>query len=365
MKGFGAVGHHKLSVSSPFLSNLRAFDDKTRYHSIHKQISLHRWFWVDKMRINFLLDVNTVLFHWKVLSRDLEGVRPAKVGAGGSIIWLDRRPLPFFLHSTTMTDTFTFFPDLPSEIRHMIWRAAMTAQWSCNSFQNGKEVVYGKFPHRAASQACHEAYHVAHLFLTKTKHFGLFGFSRHILFVRDHFGATWSQDYSPYFNDFLSHVQHIVLNAKGYKRSLFGLLAILKYCTSLRTLVIIAPWFVPKATDQYDLEAGRAPSWDEWGAIYRNSPAELDLHPLINVFEHYATESDRSISQLLSNLRRSILCLPELPPDKLHLLYNLHHRTIDELAKVQHLLQKYGASSPRIYLKTPEEVSPRFKETTA
>lgn len=253
-----------------------------------------------------------------------------------------------------MASGFPVFQKLPPEIRHYIWRMALTAEWSFTAFSrvNRRLSVIGKVHHRAVSQACHEARQVMHLTHTKVDGLGWFDFSRHLFFFRNvHSGRGSLMPQVPENYNIYPYIQHIVLNPRSHTHLMDAAHFIASRCTSLRTVVIIGPWFVPTATDQYDPNEDWLDPYEDWSDVTARL-MELDLQPLLDAIEHRSSENDAWMSWYFSRLDQAVRRLPTPLPEHLDLIDNVFWRIRSTLEQLQLFFSRSYNVSPRLYLRT-------------
>ncbi|RJE18315.1 hypothetical protein PHISCL_09342 [Aspergillus sclerotialis] len=254
-----------------------------------------------------------------------------------------------------MANDFPAFQKLPPEIRHYIWRMALTAQWSFTTFHRVNKSIkaVGKFHNRAVSQACHEARQIMHSTHTKVDGLGWFDFTRHLFFFRDIESSRGSLVQQIAYNyNLYPYIQHIVLNPRSQAHLMDAACFIADRCNLLRTIVIIGPWFIPTATDQYDPDEDWLDPYEDWSDVTVKSLIELDLQPLLDAIEYRGSENDAWISWYLSRLDQAVRRLPTPLPEHLELDDNVSWRIQNTLEQLQLLFGGSYNISPRLYLRT-------------
>ncbi|KAI1097431.1 hypothetical protein F4804DRAFT_327669 [Jackrogersella minutella] len=235
-----------------------------------------------------------------------------------------------------MGRSFTIFPQLPPEIRQHIWLTALTQTWECTTFKRGKRGdklrvrIVGKI-NLSVRRACHEARSVMKLALTKQEATwsttdyhgdlfrGWFNFDRHLFFFRD-IDANFGLMKDIFSSGLLTQMHHIVINPRDYWFLMETIRAIKLHCTSVRTLVVVAPWLDRTVVDiPPDINP-----YEDWSPIFRESPTQLDL------------------SQLLDDIDAK-------RPD------NIYKHAWDQ-AKVQQTLEEFTNGSPLFFMRTRDDL---------
>ena len=254
-----------------------------------------------------------------------------------------------------MARNFPAFQKLPPELRHYIWELALTGEWSVTTFCRSRKriKVVGKITHRAISQTCHEARQVMSRTHTKVDGLGWFDFTRHLFFFRDtqsRRGSLMRQIEANY--DLYPHIQHVVLNPRDNFHLFDTAYFIAVHCTSLRTVVLVGPWFVPTATDQYEPETDWLAPYEDWSNVTARPSKELDLLPLLDAIEYRGSENDAWISWYRSRLDQAVRRLPTPLPGHLVFIDNVSYRIRGTLERMQVLFRSPKNLSPRLYLRT-------------
>ncbi len=189
-----------------------------------------------------------------------------------------------------MRGEFPRFPDFPAEVRQHIWRIALTDTWSYTSFKrDGRRVKgVGQISSMAAGQACREAREVMKLTHTRVEatwstryHQGpmflaYINFDRHLFITRD-LGSDLGLLRSILQHEILTHAQHLLLYAQDHYEQIQTIRAFSRYCPQISNLAVICPWYDRTLMDIPD----DIMPWENWSPLFRKSPRELDLAPLL------------------------------------------------------------------------------------
>lgn len=262
-----------------------------------------------------------------------------------------------------MAKDFPLFPSLPPELRLHIWRLALTSSWSCTVAKRAPQTrqikTVGTHPHIPISQACAESYHALTRTHTYIEQLGWFHFPQHLLFM----------DYLrigpvPLRLQLFNHLQHLVLNP-GSRDLLYEMLKLLATLpTALRSVVIVAPWFLPEERDTYDANLDWIAPYENWDCVILKLPTGVNLATLVGGIER-GEEDDHvsdlahglSVGEYRARLNKAIGRLPDPLPDGLRLVDNVYWRTSRMLSKVESLVQEIP-TTPKLYLQTVEQIRP-------
>lgn len=261
-----------------------------------------------------------------------------------------------------MATDFPSFSSLPTELRLHIWRLALTTSWSCTSLKRLRKHQYktvGTHLHKAVSQSCSEARDVLAKTHTFIEGMGWFNFSQHIIFLRDESDDLWGagpQHRVQSCYALFDHVQHIVVSASESQQMAVMLNDLSIISKALKTIVIIAPWLLPKR-DTYDGVLDWLPPGAYWGSAWSNSPTEVNLTKLVKALERGGKDGNQCLAHGLS-LHEYESCLDKyiqrLPnplsnchqPDT-----NVYYQTRCMLGLVYSLMGKF-VRVPKLYLQT-------------
>ncbi|KAI5924080.1 hypothetical protein F4810DRAFT_143772 [Camillea tinctor] len=193
-------------------------------------------------------------------------------------------------------EEFPLFPRLPPELRHQIWRTALTQPWSVTSFKRvGRSVRCVGQVHLAVGQSCREAREVMKLTHTKVEarwstrwregqmFLGWICFDRHLFIVRDieHDLGLLKDVLS---HGLLAHARHLVVNAGDYWLQYETARLLKQHCPALRSVVVVAPWRDRTLPVNSNIPPNLRP-YEDWGPLFRRSPSEIDWSPLTRAVE--------------------------------------------------------------------------------
>lgn len=192
---------------------------------------------------------------------------------------------------------FPSFVKLPLELRMDVWRHAMDGGWSCSHFRRGTRhrpgiKMVGNIHRSRAGDACRESRALMKSTHVWTERYGWLNFTKHLFFFRDDKFDGSILSHVGEKQGMLRHVQHIVLQPREQWRMWDTMDVLLKHCQQLRTIVVIFPFvdtFQPGWRETLDISP-----WQDFGSVFRKSPAELDLTELYEDIEgDYAIEVRR------------------------------------------------------------------------
>lgn len=264
-----------------------------------------------------------------------------------------------------MATTFPLFPLLPPELRLRIWHIALTTPWTCTTralLRPNQEKTIGTHPTNPISHACPEARHLQTQSFTQIDHLGWFHFPKHLLFIRDLTVRGVNRARRVKTNYSLTHnLQHVVLNVCSQQKLYASLEYMGKAYTSLKSIVVVGPWFLPEDTEAYDSVRDWIAPYEDWGEVFARSPTELDLAVLVDAIERGERGGEArlghglSVGEYKARLDKAVRRLPEPLPDGLRLVDNVYWRTRRMLAKVEAMIQGFD-ELPRLYLQTVEQL---------
>ncbi|KAK5988252.1 Cytochrome P450 monooxygenase -like protein [Cladobotryum mycophilum] len=173
-----------------------------------------------------------------------------------------------------------------------IWRLALLDQdWPFTQFRRPIDRIKldGEFQGEVISRVCFESQGVvrtsrSHIYLTG---FGRINFSCHLFFFRDiSFKRGLMKAVANYFN-IMTLIQHIVLDPRDWIEFAYTLEFVRTSCTSLRTLVLVAPWFdttiaMAQSGPLENLKTAR----NNWGQIFHRTSKEVDIQFLVSDIKH-------------------------------------------------------------------------------
>lgn len=259
-------------------------------------------------------------------------------------------------------ETFSLFSRLPSEVRHGIWRCALLmAEWSLSKaeIRKGRRLMLrGRRRDQSVSQACHEARHVSRLVYTRVPGVGWLNTARHLFFFRDAKAHAKLMTRVADRHDLLRHIEHMVVNPGDWPH-LWETLGVVKaHCTALRTLVVVAPWFVPDATTEYDPDVDWAAPWEDWTEVFCKSSADVNSQPLLDAIEYGADTNTRRLAQYRDRLDQAVERLPDPLPNHMRHIDSIFWRTREALQRLQLLVRDFGDGGVALYLRTVAELRP-------
>ncbi|KAJ5438341.1 uncharacterized protein N7458_009339 [Penicillium daleae] len=177
----------------------------------------------------------------------------------------------------------------PPELRLRIWHIALTTPWTCTTralLRSNQEKTIGTHPTNPISHACPEARHLQTQSFTQIDHLGWFHFPKHLLFIRDLTVRGVNRARRVKTNHALTHnLQHVVLNVCSQQKLYASLEYMGKAYTSLKSIVVVGPWFLPEDTEAYDSVRDWIAPYEDWGEVFARSPTELDLAVLVDAIE--------------------------------------------------------------------------------
>lgn len=252
-----------------------------------------------------------------------------------------------------MGHTFPLFPQLPPEIRQEIWHIALWHSWSFTKLKRiNRRLKLASKVSRETSQSCREARTVMQL--THVNIMALGGWihlERRLFFVRDLKYDRRLLEKADYYCEILACVQHLVINPRDWAY-LWDTVDIIKSrCTSLRSLIIVAPWFDPA-----DMPASHSPSswapYEDWGQLFRDTPAELDLLPLLDDIESgVAVNSSRN-----AQYRTRVNEAAQQVPNDVAQFEHVFGRTSRALRRLEEAARVFPVIKPTLYLRTKAEL---------
>lgn len=263
-----------------------------------------------------------------------------------------------------MATDFPLFPSLPPELRLHIWHIALTTSWSCTTLKPLRRYHYkstGTNPHKPITQVCREYRGALKRTHTYIKDLGLFNFPKHLFFIRDLRYSPVSPRRLQARYSLFSYIQHIVINPKSRTLMYETIEFLAKVATALRSIVIVAPWFLPEDTDLYDEYNDWIAPYEDFGEAFVRSPSEVDLVSLINAIERGENGGGcrlldgLSVEEYKARLDRAVRRLPEPLPDGLRFIDNAYWRTRGMLRTVEAAVGKFP-TPPRLYLQTVERI---------
>lgn len=266
-----------------------------------------------------------------------------------------------------MAKDFPLFPSLPPELRFHIWRLALTSPWSCTVAKRTRRTsqikTLGTHPHIPISQACAESHHTLTKTHTYIERLGWFHFPRYLLFMQ-HLRMDPGHHRLQGRYRLFDHVQHLVLNPSS-RELLYETLELLTTLgTVLRSVVIVAPWFLPDERDTYDANLDWIAPYENWSCVISKFPAGVDLATLVGGIERGAEDdcvSDLahglSLGEYRTRLDKAVGRLPDPLPDGLRLVDNVYWRTSRMLSKVESYVREIP-TTPKLYLQTVEQIRP-------
>ncbi|KAJ5896613.1 uncharacterized protein N7473_006012 [Penicillium subrubescens] len=259
-----------------------------------------------------------------------------------------------------MATDFQLFPSLPPELRLHIWHIALTTSWSCTTIKPLRRYNYkstGTNPTKPITQVCHEARVALKETHTYIEDLGLFNFPKHIFFIRDlRYSPALPRRLQSRYSLF-SYIQHIVINPKS-RTLMYEIIEFLaEVATDLKSIVVVAPWFLPEDTDLYDDYKDWIAPYEDFGEVFVRSPSEVNLVNLISAIECGEDGGEcrlldgLSVGEYKARLDRAVRRLPDPLPDGLQFMNNAYWRTRGMLRTVEAAVGKF-ATPPRLYLQT-------------
>jgi hypothetical protein len=257
-----------------------------------------------------------------------------------------------------MDNKFPLFPRFPPEIRQTIWRFALAQCWSFTGLQRrdrrvklNRRVKLVGVVHRAVTQACREAHAVMRNMHTNIDALGWIDFSHHLFFFRDaKFDSSLMQRVAAR-HGLLAHIQHMVLNPRSWPQLWYTVDIMKSCCTSLCTLVIVAPWFKPPPADATYKEIDLAP-YEDWSQLFCQTPTEINVVPLLEAIERRSAANAVWIAQYRAKLDQVVRRLPDNMPE----WENTYGRTRAVLQKLEKAVQGFPDRIPTLYLRTRDEL---------
>lgn len=260
-----------------------------------------------------------------------------------------------------MTTKFTRFKTLPPEIRNLIWQFALTQSWSFVKPTRVKQCIKLRGTmHRNIGKSCREARAV----MTRTHTFidtlGWIDFGRSVFFFRD---EAFSKHLMRQLEDrhgLITQIQHLLIYPRDWSQVFDTVRLAKSLCTSLRTLVVVAPWIRPPpplaSFEQLDI----AP-YEDWSPII-TSPNQFDYLTLTKTIEEnksefiiheYRVELEDAVSQLPAYLYMDIMD-------------NTWLRMLDTLNSLESVVKSFPNSPPTLHLlnKIDLALSERPKRTS-
>lgn len=254
---------------------------------------------------------------------------------------------------------FPSFTKLPPELRDKIWQDAVDGDWSYSHFWRGvgpqpRMELVGKICRSQAGDVCRESRAVMKSTYTWWERYGWIDFNKHLFFFRDdkfdwgmleHVGETLG---------LFEHVQHITLCPRAWWRATDTFELLSKHCRQLRTVVIIGPWLGPLVPGREEEDVEFRPQ-DEFGPVFSQSPAEMDLTALFEAFDgDYAAEIAR-MDQYKAKLDEIVVRVRRL-------LGDAEDSSWYHARRVLHLIEERDMpkfpSPPRLFLRWREELCP-------
>lgn len=258
-----------------------------------------------------------------------------------------------------MTDcTFPLFYKLPTEIRQQIWRTALSHCWSFTTLRragNRRVKLVGEV-HRSIGQSCREARAAMQTTHAETKALGQVDFERHVFFFRDakfdrSLMTTMVHDDD---DDILPLMQHVVVNPRDWPRLWETIDVIKRRCTSLLTLVVVAPWFDPADMPASHSALSWAP-YEDWGRVFDKTPTEMDLAPLRDAIEHGAAANSDRNGEYRAKLDDAAAHVTD---DNVAAYEHVFGRTRLALQRLEQAVGEFPRTRPGLYLRTREELAP-------
>ncbi|KAM4066401.1 hypothetical protein HRG_000508 [Hirsutella rhossiliensis] len=243
---------------------------------------------------------------------------------------------------------FPLFAQLPPEIRQHVWRLALAQRWAVTSLKRhrGRVRLVGAVP-RAVPQSCREARAVMQASCAHVDGLGWLDFARHLFFFRDaraDRGLMMQQHV-----DVLARVQHMVLNPRDWPQLWHSLAQVKTRCPSLRSLVLVGPWFEPPAAAASYADIDQAP-WEDWSPLFRGSPTELDVAPLLDALEHGRAANAAWMAAYAARLDRAARLLP----DGVDEIENVYSRTRAALRELEETLRAFPNATPSLQKETSD-----------
>lgn len=256
-----------------------------------------------------------------------------------------------------MDCTFPLFPQFPLEIRQQIWRTALSHYWSFTKLRRaggGRVKLVGEV-RRNVAHSCREARAAVETTCKETKTLGWVDLGRHVFFFRDakfDRGLMTATEHGGDDEDILSLVQHMVVNPRDWSH-LWGTIDVIKRrCASLRTLVVVAPWFDPA-----DMPASHDPlsfaPYEDWGQVFDKTPSETDLSSLRDAIERGAAANSARNDEYRAKLDEAAA---QVTDDNVAAFEHVFGRTRLALQKLEQAVQEFPGTKPRLYLRTREEL---------
>lgn len=266
-----------------------------------------------------------------------------------------------------MANTLTNFSRLPPELRLHTWNLALTSEWSCTNFHRVKRriKISGKTHHRAISRACREARQAMEAKFTQVRGLGWFDFDRHLFFFRDVEASRGLMKCILDRHDLIPHIRHVLINPRGQPELIDTIKLLIKTCTSIRTIVAVAPWSAPYRPGRFNLDQDLINPYETWSRVICKSPTELDLASLLDAIKHRGKENDACIAQYRVQLSQDVDRLPDVFPVGFQAIDHKSWRNRQTLDRLQNLCKESITSpSPKLFLRTVEEVcNPRTIES--
>ncbi|KAM4057690.1 hypothetical protein HRG_009317 [Hirsutella rhossiliensis] len=256
-----------------------------------------------------------------------------------------------------MDCTFPLFPRFPLEIRQQIWRTALAQYWSFTKLKRaggGGVKLVGEV-HRNVGQSCREARAAMQTTHAETRALGWVDFGRHVFFFRD---AKFDRGLMTALehdgdDEILPLVQHVVVNPRDWSRLWETIDVIKSRCASLRTLVVVAPWFDPADMPASHSALSYAP-YEDWGQVYDKTPTEMQLSPLRDAIERGAAANSARNDEYRAKLDEAAAQVTD--DDNVEAFEHVFGRTRLALQKLEQAVQEFPSTKPRLYLRTKEEL---------
>jgi hypothetical protein len=263
-----------------------------------------------------------------------------------------------------MATDFPLFPSLPPELRLRIWHIALTTSWSCTTLKPLRRYRYksvGTNPQKPITQVCHESREALTKTHTYIEELGRFNFPKHLFFIGDlRYSPALPRRLQTRYSLF-SYIQHIVINPKSRQLMYETVDFLAKVATALKSIVVVAPWFLPEDTDVYDPDKDWITPYEDFAEVFLRSPTEVDLVTMIDAIERGEDEGEcrllygLSVDEYKARLDQAVRRLPDPLPDGLQFMDNAYWRTRGMLRTVESAVRKFP-KPPKLYLQTVEKI---------
>lgn len=257
-----------------------------------------------------------------------------------------------------MQNTFPLFSRLPIELRFLIWEyASELTEWSILKprLYRGGISLRGRQA-TSLDPTSEEALRVIQFKHTYIPGLGWLNLRRSLIFFRDFDATPCLKHIATHGQVFLGRLHHVVLNPRDWARLFESIEVLRDGCPLLQTLVVVAPWFVPKDTTEYDPYTDWLSPYENWSALFKRSPEEVNTIELLDAIEDGIEANRVWLADYHRLLDQAVERLPQPLPSWARPVDNTYWRTQYGLLKLLKALLKFQNRKPNLYLRTVEQL---------